>query len=223
MILKTLQPVELGQGIQLCFCMINDNSKPYYWNTLNLILLPSMIKYLLLTWSTVETWRLTSILLSPYKHTQFNDIKDRLLQILTNTQPDQWKCYDYSTMKMYNWMMGNEKAHIVFQWLCKCATGLRYKFYFRLLLHDRINTRNLLGRKSMLLESYNCVLCNEKAKETALHLFWDCTFVQSLLQLAFPISQAKETGLWRTSKEIFVDIIILGRWNLWNQRSGKIF
>lgn len=51
--------------------------------------------------------------------------------------------------------------------------------FFWLLLHDRVNTRNLLHRKSFHLPSYNCELCHSNTEETSLHLFWDCDFAFS--------------------------------------------
>ena len=44
------------------------------------------------------------------------------------------------------------------------------------LLKDRSNTINLLRRKNMDLDSYNCVLCNLDCEETSFHLFFECPF-----------------------------------------------
>lgn len=54
----------------------------------------------------------------------------------------------------------------------KCAAILRYKVFFWLLLQDRLNTRNLLKRKSFQLPSYNCALCSIQCLESSFHLFW---------------------------------------------------
>jgi len=43
-------------------------------------------------------------------------------------------------------------------------------------MKDRLNTRNLLRRKNMALDDYNCVVCSLGTKETLLHLFLDCPF-----------------------------------------------
>lgn len=49
-------------------------------------------------------------------------------------------------------------------------------FFSWLLLHDQINTRNMLHRRSMHLDNYNCVLCADSTEETLIHLFWNCPF-----------------------------------------------
>lgn len=76
----------------------------------------------------------------------------------------------YSSMKMYLALIGGRKDHILFQWLWKCAGTIKHMIFFWL-LHDRVNTRNLLKRKSMHLKCYECVFYNERFEETSLHLF----------------------------------------------------
>ena len=64
-------------------------------------------------------------------------------------------------------------AHIIFKWLWKGACKVRHKIYIWVLLHDIVNTtRNLLKRRSMHLDCYECVFCNEGVEETLMHLFW---------------------------------------------------
>uniref|UniRef100_A0A8R7U6Y7 Reverse transcriptase zinc-binding domain-containing protein n=1 Tax=Triticum urartu TaxID=4572 RepID=A0A8R7U6Y7_TRIUA len=72
--------------------------------------------------------------------------------------------------------MGPTNTHFLFRILWKASNLLRHKIFFWLLLHDRVNTRNLLKRKSMVLSSYDCALCNDSTEETCHHLFWDCPF-----------------------------------------------
>uniref|UniRef100_A0A452ZZW6 Uncharacterized protein n=1 Tax=Aegilops tauschii subsp. strangulata TaxID=200361 RepID=A0A452ZZW6_AEGTS len=48
--------------------------------------------------------------------------------------------------------------------------------FFWMLLHDRVNTRNLLRRKTFVLEEYNCAVLNCQQEETLHHLFWDVNF-----------------------------------------------
>jgi len=47
-----------------------------------------------------------------------------------------------------------------------------------LLLKDRLSTRDIIKRKNMQLESYNCVVCNLSAEETSAHLFLNCPFAK---------------------------------------------
>lgn len=122
------------------------------------------------------------------------------------------------------------EAHIIFNWLWKSASRIRHKIFLWLLLHDRVNTRNLLKRKYMHLDCYDCVFCNEGVEETSLHLFWDCPFAQDCWETMIP-SRQRGTSTYddillvhhKLPKPIAMDIIILGCWNIWNQRNGKIF
>jgi hypothetical protein len=64
----------------------------------------------------------------------------------------------------------------VFKWLWKSKCQPKHKVFFWLLLKDRLNTRNILKRKNMQLDSFDCVICNSLLEETAGHLFLDCSF-----------------------------------------------
>lgn len=70
----------------------------------------------------------------------------------------------------------------LFKWLWKYASKLGHKIFFWLLLHDRINTSNLLKRKSMHLDCYDCVFCNKKSEEITIDLFYDCRFSTNVSQ-----------------------------------------
>uniref|UniRef100_A0A453T9P9 Reverse transcriptase zinc-binding domain-containing protein n=1 Tax=Aegilops tauschii subsp. strangulata TaxID=200361 RepID=A0A453T9P9_AEGTS len=101
---------------------------------------------------------------------------------LTNAH-DKW-CYpwqnpEYSSIKMYHQLQEQEKAPPSFAKIWKCTAMLRYKIFIWLLLHDRVNVRNLLHRKKIILPNYKCELCNCSTEETTLHVFWDCPFALS--------------------------------------------
>lgn len=107
---------------------------------------------------------------------------------------------------------------------------LRYKIFFWLALHDRLNTRNLLNRKSFYLPSYCCAMCNETQEETLLHLFWDYTFAQiywfkilSNKHIGISFSDEVLLALLELPKDIGLDIVIMGCWSIWTQRNDKIF
>jgi len=48
----------------------------------------------------------------------------------------------------------------------------RHKFFFWLLVLDRLSTRNLLRRKNFCLRSYSCVLCNANVDSLMLKRLW---------------------------------------------------
>lgn len=53
----------------------------------------------------------------------------------------------------------------------------RIKFFMWLLLHDRVNTRNVLSsRNKYLEEGYACPMFHDNVEETTMHLFFECSF-----------------------------------------------
>jgi hypothetical protein len=73
-------------------------------------------------------------------------------------------------------IIGINDASPIFQWMWKSCVLRGHKFFFWLLLNNRLNTRNLLKRKNMDLQDYNCVLCTRKVEEDLMHLFFECPF-----------------------------------------------
>jgi hypothetical protein len=129
---------------------------------------------------------------------------------------------------MYHHLSPPQQEHQLFKWLWKSSCRLRHTFFFWLLLHDRVNTRNLLKRKSFSLESHTCVFCHEDTKETARHLFWDCGFSQDcwhniLHNKKLGISFMDGILLTRAElpRHIAIEIIIQGCWAIWDKEMGK--
>jgi hypothetical protein len=73
-------------------------------------------------------------------------------------------------------IIGINDASPIFQWMWKSCVLRGHKFFFWILLNDRLNTRNLLKRKNMDLQDYNCILCTRKVEEDLMHLFFECPF-----------------------------------------------
>jgi hypothetical protein len=56
---------------------------------------------------------------------------------------------------------------------------LNCEFFLGVLMHDRLNTRELMIRKNWHLDSRpSCVLCDEASIESNNHLFFDCHFAK---------------------------------------------
>jgi hypothetical protein len=87
-----------------------------------------------------------------------------------------WGINEFSLKKAYLVMIGKVPSPPHFSWLWKSACEAKHKFVFWLLLVDRLNTRNLLGRKNFHLQSYNCDVLNCNDEETLIHLFWKYPF-----------------------------------------------
>ena len=89
-----------------------------------------------------------------------------------------WGSCKYSSKKAYKILIGHTETSPLFYWMWASSNLGKHKFFFWLLLMDRINTRNLLRRKNMELENYNCVLCNSDCEETACICSLNATSVQ---------------------------------------------
>lgn len=57
--------------------------------------------------------------------------------------------------------------------------NLKHKVFFWLLMNDRLNTRGLLRRNNMALDSYVCELCILQKEESLKHLFLSCNFAMA--------------------------------------------
>lgn len=141
-----------------------------------------------------------------------------------------WGSTRYSSKKTYKKLQGTSAASPLFLWLWKSCNLGKHKFFFWLLLRDRLNTRNLLRRKNMFLEDYSCVLCNNRHEETLFHLFFECPFSESCwnsisiswdlnLQPLDVIIAARQAF----GNPIFREIFITACWAIWLVRNGVIF
>ena len=90
-----------------------------------------------------------------------------------------WGSSSFNTRKAYKHILGTLEASPLFPWLWSSGNLGKHKFFFWLLLRDKLNTRNLLRRKDRAIDDYNCVLCNNGVEESAFHLFFECPFSQS--------------------------------------------
>jgi hypothetical protein len=62
-----------------------------------------------------------------------------------------WGNNSFSSQNAYKVLIGFKPAPQIFTWLWKSSCQPKHKLFFWLLLHDRLNTRNLLGRKKCIL------------------------------------------------------------------------
>ena len=88
----------------------------------------------------------------------------------------------------------------------------------------------LLERKGMILQSHDCVLCNQNSRETLEHLFLVCPFATQFsasLELTVPMFQdhIEVVASFRRQLNIpfFMEVIILGCWGIWMSRNDFIF
>jgi hypothetical protein len=86
--------------------------------------------------------------LSTEADVQFQHMQNMLQSVNLNQTPDQW-LYQwgsnlFSSSKAYRLLIGNIPVHQVYKWLWKSSCQNKRKFFFWLLLKDRLSTRELL-------------------------------------------------------------------------------
>jgi hypothetical protein len=90
-----------------------------------------------------------------------------------NERPLNINDYPKVSFSGYDWFSISSK---IYSWLWESSCQAKHKFFLWLLLHDRLNTRNLLRIKKCQLQSYLCATIQCKDEETLVHLFCSCTF-----------------------------------------------
>lgn len=125
--------------------------------------------------------------LSQQAHSQLLLLQDLLGDVSVNGEPDKWSYIwnsgKFSIKKTYKHLSGHQNIHPAFKWIWACSCQSKHKVFFWLLLKDRLSTRELLQRKNMVLQDYNCVLCNAAIQETSVHLFLECPFASQCWSL----------------------------------------
>lgn len=100
--------------------------------------------------------------LSVEAYEQFLQLQDLILQCNQTEEEDTWSYIwgsaDFSSKRAYKQLSRSSQAHPTFRWLWKSSCQHNHKVFFWLLIQDRLSTRNILKRKHMSLQSYNCVL-----------------------------------------------------------------
>jgi hypothetical protein len=66
-------------------------------------------------------------------------------------------------------------VHPTFKWIWRSCCQMKQKVFFWL-LQNMLNTRGMLPRSDMVLDSYTCDLCLLQRIETTMHLFLLCPF-----------------------------------------------
>ena len=165
---------------------------------------------------------------------QLEDIWEDVKNSMVRDQHDVWTYIwgnnSFSSKRAYNVLIGFQQASAQFSWIWKSSCQPKHKIFFWLLLHDRLNTRNLLARKKFVLQSYNCAVLHCGQEETLLHLFWTCPFAVQCWDFICPnrsMSLTLYDGFFDMRDKLnipfFSDIIILASWSIWMIRNNMIF
>lgn len=165
---------------------------------------------------------------------QFNLLQHHLQDRVGTNLNDVWlvkgTTRGYSSIKMYKHMKAPSTAHSLFRNMWKTSYRLRHKIFFWLLLHDRVNTRNLLNRKTMHLDDCNGAICTDNTEETLVHLFWNFPFALQYWDQIIPLRKRGisvfddiQLALDQLPHDIALDIVMMGCWGIWSIRNDKIF
>jgi hypothetical protein len=126
-------------------------------------------------------------------------------------------------------LSGHLILHLVYKWLWQSSSQNKHKVFFWLLIMDWRSTRELLRRKNITLQDYNCILFNGTTEETLFHLFLDCPFSTCWAWLQIQIDSSLEPfqiiESFRDQLQVpfFMEVIILMCWTIWRARNGMIF
>lgn len=172
--------------------------------------------------------------LSNEAYSQFQQLQIQIQNLQIDSDPDHWHYIwgsnVFSSSKAYKSLSGSTQAHPIFKWLWKSACQNKRKVFFWLLLKDRLSTRELLRRKSMILQDYNCALCSHDIEESLFHLFFDCPFAivaWHLLNLVIPVNytpiQIFEAFKIQLQSLFYMEILVTMCWAIWAVRNDAIF
>jgi hypothetical protein len=156
---------------------------------------------------------------------------------MTNLDADANDCWSYSwgsshfrSKKAYTMLRERTNASPIFTWLWSSHNLGKHKFFFWLLVRDRLPTRNLLRRKNMNLDSYVCPLCNMGCEETCFHLFFECpfslqcwNFLNIHWNLGIPALDMLVEARQNFGSIIFRELIITAAWCIWLLRNRVVF
>jgi hypothetical protein len=145
-------------------CTVNEGSSLYFWNVA-MEISPTLFFCIEQEHIYKGLQRHLWFLLLVEASEQLNELQILLNDLQSDLNEASkwtyiWNSEVHSSKKGYLQIIGINDTSPIFQWMWKtCARG-RHKFFFWLLLNDRLNTRNLLKRQNMDLQDYNCVLCS---------------------------------------------------------------
>ena len=165
---------------------------------------------------------------------EFGVLAQMLNDVTPSESSDKWiSCLSkggYSSRSFYQFHFSGITNHTPSEWIWKSKCMSKHKFFAWLILHNRINTKDMLLRRHWNVTSnHNCVLCQQHKYEDWVHLFFQCNFSQrvwSFLQISWCDASMMD-NLLVAKKEFegpcFTEIVILACWNIWKQRNGFIF
>ncbi|XP_078173283.1 uncharacterized protein LOC144567103 [Carex rostrata] len=157
----------------------------------------------------------------------FNDERDEL----------QWNWGPtYSAKTVYALLMGGGRIAWSFKQIWKYRIPPTVRIFIHLLLSGKILTRDVMQRRNFNCPLH-CELCNGTARESAIHLFFECNYaiqtwsgVVHAAAIPSPSVQESVQRTWSTStprskteRTKWSIVMACTCWNLWKQRNKAIF
>lgn len=173
--------------------------------------------------------------LSQVAFQQLTSIQQKMNAITLEEQVnDTWTYFGtnskFKSAGFYRKIMGHHIIDPAIKWMWRSPCQPKHKVFCWLLLNDRLSTRNILRRKGMALDSYNCAICLTDEEETAQHLFWNCPFAQQcwgILNLqTIQTGDTSENILAikdQLNNQFFMTAVIMMCWTIWTARNELIF
>lgn len=172
--------------------------------------------------------------LSRQAHLQFLELTDLVQPLLHDDGKDEWTFISgssiFSAHRVYTQLIGHKQTHPIFSWLWRSKAQMKPKVFFWLVLKDRINTRDMLRRRGMQLDSFVCELCILQRPETSVHLLLRCNFAKACgasigvyYNSSRPVFEIFRRIKLQLGVSFFMEIIILMASSIWTSRNDWIF
>jgi hypothetical protein len=141
-----------------------------------------------------------------------------------------WGSNRFSSAQAYKQLVGHSQVDPIFKRLWKTSCQGKHKIFFWLILKDRLSIRNMIRRRGMDLEDYNCVFCQHPPEETLMHLLFYCPYAKLCWNIVgFDFDDDLTTlqifNLWgsRWKAPFSLDIFIIWCWGIWMVRNDTVF
>lgn len=128
----------------------------------------------------------------------------------------------YTSKQFYSHTYSIVEAHPVFKLVWKSGCSPRIKFFFSLVLVDRLNTKTILTRRHIgARDNGICIMCNSGTEETIDHLFFSSPFARScwntihlFWDLSLPVSDMFVHGKDNNGLDFFTEAALIAAWEL---------
>jgi hypothetical protein len=172
--------------------------------------------------------------LSEEAYEEFCELSVYLQYMEISEEKDKWSyiwgSVEYSCRKASKHLSGSSEVHSAFGWIWRSAGQMKHKVFYWLLLQNRLNTRSMLRRRHMILDSYVCEQCLRQVDELNMHLFFRCSFTKNYwyqIGVTVPTWLRPDRATKHIKRSLDVpfamEIIMLMTWRIWKERNAWLF